>query len=402
MTRLDQTERPLARLLDLTRLVSRAGRVLTGVDRVEREYAFALLDDAVPVWGLVHTALGYVLLDESGIRTILHAGDTGDWGTPDLLSQLSRRLDPKRQAGQSFARRHAVRRATTRGLGRMLRGHLPAGTACLNVGHSNLGSRSLAALRSIPQSRVIVMIHDTIPLDHPEMQRDGTVSGFAAKLQRVGQMADLILCPSEVSKSDILRHIGQPAPPVLAVPLGVRPTVPKQEELPAGLDLSTPYFVSLGTIEPRKNHALLLDIWDELGGAGPRLFICGSRGWNNEAVFARLDAKPAGVTELAGLSDGAVAALLAGSNGLLFPSVAEGFGLPLAEAAALGVPVICGDLAICREVLGQSAVYLPVTDRYLWKNTIEDAADNRHQRDTQRVFDPPTWDEHFKNVLMHC
>lgn len=397
---------PPARLLDLTRLVSRAGRMLTGVDRVERAYALELRSGTVPLFGLIRTSLGFLLLDRTGIGAILNATESGEWGSPDILSRLSFWLDRARQAGQSFARRQAVDRCIPAGLGRMLARHLPAGVTYLNVGHSNLGRRVLDAVRQVPQSRVVVMIHDTIPLDLPQMQRPGTVAGFAAKFGRVVAAADLILCPSEVSRGDILRHAGKAKPEVLAVPLGVRPVPPAPQEVPAGLDLPRAYFVALGTIEPRKNHALLLDVWADLtadlGSAAPHLLICGSRGWNNAEVFARLDARPAHVTELPGLSDGAVSALLAGSRGLVFPSLAEGYGLPLAEAAALGVSVICGDLAICGEVLGDGAVYLRLSDRYPWKNAVMAAMQAAGRPGRKTAFFPPTWKEHFKTVLRHC
>ncbi len=85
--------------------------------------------------------------------------------------------------------------------------------------------------------------------------------------------------------------------PVTVAPIGT--TLAAPASAPPDLDLSRPYFVALGTIEPRKNHALLLDAWDLLAqrlpaSAVPRLFIFGRRGWCNEAVFARLDALPAG------------------------------------------------------------------------------------------------------------
>lgn len=393
---------PSARLLDLTRLVSRAGRVLTGVDRVERAYADAVLQASLPLWGLVQSSLGYLLLDKSGITAIMQATATDTWGKPDLLSRLSLKLDKNRQAGQSLARKHAIARCSKPGLGRMLRNHLPNGTGYINVGHSNLGARCLAAVRDVPDARITMMIHDTIPLDYPDFQRPGTVQSFDSKFRRVIRNADLILCPSDVSKSDILRHAGDALPPVLAVPLGVTPTAPAPGDLPATLDLSQPFFLCLGTIEPRKNHALLLDLWEEMGTAAPQLFICGSRGWNNEAVFRRLDQNPTRITELAGLSDGAIAALLAQTHGLLFPSIAEGYGLPLIEAAALGAPVICGDMAITREVLGDRAVYLALSDRYQWKKSIEAAAARPNRPDAHQRFVPPSWEEHFKTVLRHC
>lgn len=391
---------PSARLLDLSRLVSRAGRGLTGIDRVELAYAMALTEDPVPLWGLVKRSLGYLLLDRQGVVAITNATTNDCWGKPDVLYRLTYRLDRRRQAGQSLARSLAVGRSTGFRLPTLLQRSLPAGTAYLNVGHSNITERVFRAIRAVAESRITVMIRDTIPLDLPNMQRAGTAEQFAIKLERVARHADLVICPSQVSRADVLRHFGPNArPKVLAVHLGHTPVQPDPEDLPTGLDLQTPYFVALGTIEPRKNHALLLDAWDAMGLQRPNLYICGSRGWRNDAVFARLDKGINGVVELPGLSDAGVAALLQGAQALVFPSLSEGFGLPLIEAAALGVPVICGDLAICHEVLGEHAVYLPPTDCYQWVNTIEAMALRPRASIAGPAFDPPVWDDHFKAVL---
>ena len=384
---------PPARLLDVTRLVSRAGRVLTGVDRVEAAYLDASVADSVPVRGLCRTALGYVLLDEDGLRAVAAARVEG-WGRPDLLSRLTPRLDPDRKAGQSLVRRHAVARARRGGLEALLRDRLPDDVSYLSVGLSNLDAVVFDAVKALPGARIAVMIHDTIPLDLPGMQRAGTAERFAATLSRVASRADLILCPSHSARADLRRHVGD-APRIEAVHLGVLPGEPGR--IPAGTVSNRPYFVALGTIEPRKNHALLLDLWEREAPEAD-LIVCGTRGWNNEDVFARLDAGIAGVREVAGLDDGAVAALLSGSRGLLFPSLAEGFGLPMAEAAALGVPVVCGDLAVCREVLGGVGVYASTSDPYAWRRAIRALLDGE-TGGAGRGYVPPSWSDHFKTVL---
>ena len=87
------------------------------------------------------------------------------------------------------------------------------------------------------------------------------------------------------------------------------------------------------------------------------------------------------------------------------PSVAEGFGLPPVEAAALGTPVLCADLPVYREVLGDIAVYANATDRYLWENRIRDLIGDRSAEQLRarlQGFAPPVWDDHFATVLQVC
>ncbi len=390
------TGSPPARLLDITRLMSRAGRGLTGIDRVERAWLAELLTGPVPLWLIGRTAFGYVLLDRAGGAQVLAAVDEGDWGRPDRLSRLARRATVGQRAAQSFVRARAAHRCLPQGLSRMLRA-LPEGTAYINVGHSNLTRRMLRAAKR--RGPVTVMVHDTIPLDWPEMQREGTVAGFEGKLRRVSALADRVICSTGAVAADVSRHLvamGR-VPPITVAALGVTLAAPRPDEL-AGLPLDQPYFVALGTIEPRKNIGLLLDVWEGLGPNPPRLILCGARGWHNEEVFARLDAGVDGVTEVAGLSDGAVTALLAGARALLFPSLAEGYGLPPLEAAALGRPVLCNALAICRELLGTRAVYADGTDVYQWRKIISDWTGSAPPA-TRPPFDPPSWADHFKTVL---
>ncbi len=383
--------------------MSRAGRVLTGVDRVERAYLRALLQDVTPAFGIIRTPFGYILLARPGLARFSDALDTGAWGESDVLSRLARRLDPAQRSAQSLARRHALDRCRPAGLARMLARHLPGGTAYLNTGHSNLTETMLTAMRAVPRARVTVLIHDTIPLDLPHLQRHETRPDAEAKLRRAAHHADLIICTSAASCADVVRHMTRLGrlPPLLTAHLGVDPVQPDPAGLPE-IDLSRPYFVTVGTIEPRKNHALLLDIWDGLGPDAPCLYICGSRGWRNAGILERLDrlrdTPDTRVIELAHLGDAAIAALLQGSRGLLFPSLAEGFGLPAVEAAALGVPVLCGDLAVYRETLGDRPVYLDLGDQYQWERAIERLASDAAPQ-VQARFVPPDWDAYFKIVL---
>jgi len=383
--------------------------VPTGVDRVELAYLRHLPTRPEPVFAIARTTLGYVLLRNEGLAAIT-ARIIGDapWGPTDRLANLARRKAvPVRQA-ESDLRRFDYDRCRPRRLGDMLARHLPQGVAYLNTGHSNLSERMLWTLRHRAGARITVLIHDTIPLDFPQFQRPGTPERFRALLKRVRAGADLIICNSHHTKDCVAQHMSKwgDVPPLTVAHLGI--DIPQVGPLPDGLKVQTPYFVTLGTIEPRKGHELLLDIWQELfgelGSNTPQLLIIGRRGWNNKPVFDQLDAMPSDmpVKELSDLNDGAVASLLSGANALLFPSHAEGFGLPPVEAASLGVPVVCSDLPVIREVLGDIPVYASVTARYQWKENIESLLKGRVKcgsPNENSAFVPTVWDDHFDIVL---
>ncbi|WP_372602674.1 glycosyltransferase family 4 protein [Actibacterium sp.] len=401
---------PPARLLDVSRLVSRAGRgAFTGIDRVEMAYLTWLSAQPAPFFALARTALGFVLLDRDGALG-LAARLRGDvpWGAPDLLGRLIHRSTRSRAVAEADLRRLALARCRPKGLARLLARHLPTGAAYINVGHSNLGRESLAAIRAHPGARIAVMIHDTIPLDFPQFTRPGLPERFAGMLLNVGASADLILCNSAATAADVEARLGDELPIVVAH-LGVETPTPDATGLPPGLPLSHPYFVTTGTIEGRKNHDFLLTLWETMlterpASHVPALFMIGSRGWRNEEFFARFDGSPLKnrvIFELPGLDDGAMAALTAGACGLLFPSLAEGYGLPPLEAMALGTPVLANDLPVFQEVLGDFAVYAPVTDAYSWRKNIDELMRRAgtHEQGKAQARAVPTWQDHFSTVL---
>lgn len=400
---------PPARLLDLSRLVSRAGhRVDTGIDRVERAYLRRLLDEGPPLFALVRTALGFALLDHPGVCALRARlqGDI-DWGPPDGLARFTRRGPVARQRAETDVRRLSIARCLPRRLAGILQRYLPPGTAYINVGHSNLNQQVSKAIKSVPGARIAVMVHDVIPLDHPEFSRTDSPAKFARQLQTVGRFADLVIYNSANSAARAAPHLSAwgRVPPGIVAHLGLDPPTADDREIPAHLPLDRPFFLTVGTIEPRKNHALLLDIWEGLHtslapSSVPRLFILGARGWRNDALFARLDSLPwrnDTVFEVADLPDAGVAALMQRSAGLLFPSLAEGYGLPPLEAAQFGTPVVCADLQVYRETLRDYPVYAAPSDRYLWTKAIKSLAQEDHAR--PRPFQRPEWDAHFNRVL---
>jgi glycosyltransferase involved in cell wall biosynthesis len=386
-----------ARLLDLTRLLSRQGKgPMTGVDRVEAAYLAELLSLDTPVYGLLRSTVGFLLLDRVGMRALRDNAVCS--GPIDLVGRIFLHRDPTRARAEAALRALAVARCWRGGLAGMLRRHLPPGSSYLNTGHSNLDDRALRQIHRAGLS-ISVLIHDTIPLDYPEFTRADTIELFRRKMQVAARHADLLIHTTNDARTRTelqFERLGR-VPAGVVAPLGVPMPQPRPSDLP--FQPTSPYFVCLGTIEPRKNHALLLDVWERLPAPAPQLYIVGRRGWSNQAVFDRLDAQPAGsaIHEVTGLGDGAVAALLQGARALLFPSLAEGTGLPAIEAAALGVPVIASDLVVFHETLGEFAVYLDPHDRYSWQETIFGLAGSGAEN--HLPLTPPSWKDHFNIVL---
>lgn len=394
---------PKAWLLDLTRLVSRLGRgPLTGVDRVELAYLSELLNRSEPLFALVRTRLGFVLLDRVGADAIKARAMGAPLGRADLLGRILWRSNPLRARAEADLRRLALARCPRWGLSKMLRRHLPTRVEYLNTGHANLTDRGLRSLGRVPGMRISVLVHDVIPLDHPEFTRAGMSAVFARKMAAVSRHADRVICSTNDSRQRIEAHFARMGrvPPAVVAALGVTPPS-RLIRMPR----SRPYFVAIGTIEPRKNYGFLLDLWQALPqwlspDQMPDLLILGHRGWADPGLFTRLDAAPPHVTVLEGLPDADVFSLLTGAQALLFPSLAEGFGLPPVEAAAMGVPVFVNALPVLHEILGDYPVYLPVTDSYSWLETIRKSVQaGERQADPKKQRQVPSWDAHFNTVL---
>jgi glycosyltransferase involved in cell wall biosynthesis len=154
---------------------------------------------------------------------------------------------------------------------------------------------------------------------------------------------------------------------------------------------------------------LVLDVWERLvrqrQAAAPRLVIIGREGWACDHVLARLDRGGFGdrVERTGALDDHSIALRLAGARALLFPSFAEGYGLPLVEALDAGIPVIASDLQVFKEI-GQGVPDLLAPDDVDgWAQTILNYAENPSTLRTAQLlrierFRTPGWAEHFTKV----
>lgn len=318
-----------------------------------------------------------------------------------FFSKLFRKQTKEQQAALTLVRSHAIDSSSHSSIAKMFAKHFAGGVDYYNVGHSNYRSDLFDVLARLGNTRINVMIHDVIPKEFPEFHDPSKVSRFSQKLVLASKYADRVICVSNAAQDSVrtaLDELGH-VPEFVMAHIGLSPISAKYAAFPKEIDLSRPYFVIVGTIEPRKNHALLLDVWDKLPEDGPQLVICGSRGWMNATLFTRLDKRKPNIIELSGLSDQTLAAVISESQGLLFPSLAEGFGLPPIEALSLGVPVYCSDLPVFFEILGDAVVCLPKTHYESWLRVVTNPSEANVNREKIDKFVPPTWDNHFNIVL---
>jgi glycosyltransferase involved in cell wall biosynthesis len=389
-------------VLDVTRTISRGGLPgTTGIDRVERAYLNYLLK-ADHHQFLAKLSSGYALFNCEGMRRCLAKLDAPEkLAGPDLWSLISWRVPKIRKRSEATARREAIWKGRN-----AARAPLLPGFRYINVGHTNL--RSLRKLKAAGARQIDVMVHDVIPLDHPEFCRPKTPKQFRAKVSAIAKNADRVIFNSHDTQTRAFPYLSSAgrSPETLVAHLGIDP-VPKR-----GQPSTPPCFTILGTIEPRKNHALLLSIWRDMQAklepeAMPHLHIIGRRGWENEDVFNTLDTADfmgKSVFEHGALPDDEAHDILAKSCALLLPSFCEGYGLPLMEALDMGLPVLCSDLSVFKELAGEHAVYINPLDAKTWYERIKGMMKNSSSislNHSGAELGPqiPRWDDHFGTVF---
>ena len=400
-------------LLDLTRLGSRLGRGLSGVDRVELAYAAHAHRVKTETFGLARTRYGELLLDREGVGAILRlAQGSLNLATPDLLSSLPPRRHPSVEAAETSLRRLAVGRSTRVGLPRLLLRNLPDGFVYLNIGNGVLIEQRLRRVRVGGAGSIFTLLHDVLPLEHPEWCGANAPGTAWKRLRAVAKHADGIVFPTRDSQTraePFLAKAGAQAP-TTAIHLGPSLPVCTSAE-PVEPAEASDCFLVIGTIEPRKNHRLLLKVWRKMRAADvaalPELLIAGRPGWGHEPILAEITSAQADglpIHYFPNLSDQALSARLRGARALLCPSLAEGFGLPPLEAAHAGVPAVCTPLAVTREVLGDRPIYADGDDPDTWLKVILDLRSQGavRSRGTETGIGPlPTWDAHFAAVAKH-
>jgi glycosyltransferase involved in cell wall biosynthesis len=161
--------------------------------------------------------------------------------------------------------------------------------------------------------------------------------------------------------------------------------------------------VLVGTVEPRKGHAQALAAFERLWAAGSdaQLLILGRAGWGVDALVGRLREHPQRGRLLHWIeqaADAELAAAYRSASALLAPSLDEGFGLPLAEAAGFGLPVLARDLPVFREVAGDRASYFSGSDPEALAKAVEDWIARHRAGGVPVPLSAPTWRDSADSV----
>ncbi|MEQ5788201.1 glycosyltransferase [Erythrobacter sp. NFXS35] len=283
-----------------------------------------------------------------------------------------------------------------------------AGAIYLNVSHTDFDlDRHLGWVHD-SGVRPVYLVHDLIPIEHPHFTTPHKAQRHAGRVRRALESASGIIANSQTTARALGAFAaaqGVEPPPILGAPLG-SPELPVP---PQSGPRRRATFVCVSTIERRKNHMLLLDVWQRLierhGDQTPRLVLIGRWGVGAQDVQQRYRADPRlhrFVTIDNDCPDAEIARHLRSASALLAPSRAEGFGLPVVEALGMGVPVIASDIPAFREVGAGIPTFLDPCATEAWLAHIEEFAANGRERRRQLAaldgYRAPEWRDHFALV----
>ena len=427
-------ERPFPRrrpiVFDVTHLTTRLqGVTTTGIDWVDRAYARHLAASERLACGLHYGLFAPHLLSQPLVAelSIRHERKfVGADASPPELAWLQLRewlmgrgelrlpLSPARGLRERFivdaaslATKTRLRLVHDRSL------EIPEGAIYLNVAQHGFEYPALFRwLDARPDVAPVFLAHDLLPLDFPEYFRPGYKALFRRRFEFMAQRARAIVttCGSTAERlKDEFRALARPCPPIHVQPLASPLEVMGDAAFRDAELAKAPYFVIVGTLEPRKNHVLLLNIWRALvarGGETPKLVCVGGSGRGAAQIIDGLERSKIlapHVRRVSGLSSEALRRLIANARALLAPNFAEGYGIPLVEALAIGAPVVCSDIPVFREVTQDCATFLSPLDGAGWLAAIRQLAENGSAanddaRRLARSFRAPNWTQYFAGV----
>jgi len=236
------------------------------------------------------------------------------------------------------------------------------------VGRVDVAHGAFHLLPASRRARRVVTVFDLTNLRYPEAHVAGETRAHVRMLEHAGRRADALIAISQSSAADLVELLGVARELVHVVPGGVRleefsgPWDGEAfEDLTGRLGVVGPYFVHLGTLEPRKNLPRLLEAYARLRERlpdCPQLVLAGKKGWKYEPVFEAIAALGLAkhVVHTGYVAREDAVRLLRGAYACVYPSLYEGFGLPVLEAMAARTPVLTSNVSSLPEVVGDTGL----------------------------------------------
>jgi alpha-1,3-rhamnosyl/mannosyltransferase len=267
----------------------------------------------------------------------------------------------------------------------------------------------------ISDKPLVATVMDVIPLSHPHFLKSSSRRLKSFLWKKLTQRADRIITISEFSKSEITKYLGFAENQIDVIPLGVdqrystRISDSEKQATLKVLSINSPFFLFLGSIQPRKNLVRLLDAHAKLPYSLAQkypLVIAGKLAWDDGKTLTLIEQaiREGRAKWLNYISENQKRCLLQSATGLAFVSLYEGFGLPITEAFASELPVITSSCTSMPEVAGNAAIFIDpnnnqqITDALL--SLIEDSALANHLKtigkQRSHLF---SWEENAKRTL---
>ncbi|WP_424374809.1 glycosyltransferase family 4 protein [Methylocystis silviterrae] len=259
--------------------------------------------------------------------------------------------------------------------------------------------------------QLITVLHDLIPLIHPLSVSPEMTDEFNAWFEKIVLKSDRIICVSKSTAMDLIAYVTRnnlATKPHLRIGwwrLGAdfdsEEGAPPSAEAKAVTANETPYFVSVGTLEPRKGYPIALEAFERLWlrGVDARYVIIGRAGWQSDALAHRIKQHQEFGRRLLWLENASDADLrhcYTHACALVYPSMIEGFGIPLVEAGRYGLPVIASDLPVFHETGGDHVRYFNLLDSIDLADKIEKLYREPIEKEKMPIY---SWDDSARNLV---